>query len=253
MPWPVRRYRRRTSRPGKRRSRISGRRYKSRKYSRMAKPNKGPLLKYTGPGRAPLPDKYFTKVHYQDWVNVASGGITGVSDTVFSGNGAYDPVTGIGGKGCAGFTEFTAIYQQYRVYASKITVVIKSITDVTATGDGVILLIPDRSSVSYTMSTVIDRQATPFSKFGMINRYANGAQPLILKNFRKTKNIYGESDIDDDNYAGAIAGLPTNEWYWHVVAARGDQSSISAAPGYQMIVKITYYIRFEKRKALSAP
>jgi len=228
-------------------------RYRRFKKKFGTKMNRRAQLNYIGPGRAPLPDKYFTKIRYQDWINTASGGVTGVSDVIFSGNGAYDPVTGIGGKGCAGFTELASIYQQYRVYASKIVVHIKSLTDVTATGDGIVMLSPDRSSTSYTMSTMIDRQSTPFVQTGMINRYANGNQPLVMKCFRKTKNIYGESDIDDDNYAASTTGLPTNEWYWHLVIGRGDQSSISAAPGYQAIIKITYYVRFEKRKSLAAP
>lgn len=239
----------RYNRPGKKAYR---RRYRRGKRQKL-RVNRRAQLAYIGPGRAPLPDKYFTKLHYQDWVNVASGGVSGVSDLVFSGNGCYDPVAGIGGKGCAGFTEFAGIYQNYRVYASKIVIKTKSITDVTATGDGIVLLAPDRSSTSYTMSTTIDRQASPFNKVGMINRYANGNMPLIMKCYRKTKNIYGETDIDDDNFSSAVTGLPAAEWYWHVVHARGDQSSISAAPGYQMLVRITYFVRFERRKSLAAP
>ena len=86
----------------------------------------------------------------------------------------------------------------------------------------------------------------------MVNRYVNGGV-TILKQFRKTKEIFGESDIDDDVYAAATNTVPVNQWYWHIIAARGDQSAISAAPGFQFQVKVTYYIRFEKRQGLTAP
>lgn len=225
----------------------------SKKFKGRFRMNHRPKLAYSGPGKAPLPDYYFTKLHYQDWFNYSSSGSSGVGELIFSGNGSYDPYDAIGGIGCSGFTELAAIYQQYRVYASKITVVVKSIVDSTATGDSVFLIIPDRSNSTYSMSDVIARQASPYSKVAMLNRGSNGSQPVTIKQYRKTKHIYGESDIDDDNYASSTTGTPTNEWFWHVLAARGDQSAIAASPGFQAIVKITYYIRFEKRKALSAP
>lgn len=231
------------------------RRRKMRRAKRQGKRRiGGKMISYVGPSNSPLPDFYFTKLHYQDWFNTASSGTGGVYDWVFYGNNAFDPLVGIANKGCAGFTELAAIYQQSRVYASKITVITKSITDVTATGDSMVMVIPDRSATSYTMTTVVDRQATPYAKLKMVNRYANGSSPVTVKNFRKTKDIYGESDIDDDVYASSTTSdTLVNPWYYHVVHARGDQSSISAYPGFQMMVKITYYVRFEKRKSLAAP
>lgn len=240
----------------------SGAKYVRRKRRRLIRKfirkvrryNRGKQLSYVGPSNSPLPDFYFTKLHYQDWFNVASSGSTGVYDWVFYGNNAYDPLVGIANKGCAGFTELASIYAQSRCYASKITVITKSISDATATGDAMCMVIPDRSSTSYSMSTCIDRQASPYSKVKMINRGANGVQPTTIKNFRKTKDIYGESDIDDDVYASSTTSdTLANPWYFHVIHIRGDQNAISAYPGFQMMVKITYYIRFEKRKSLAAP
>lgn len=242
-----------------------GRRAKPRRGRRRMKPgyrwkkksklfnNKRPVLKYNGPGRAPLPDMYMTKITYQDWINAASGGVSGVQDFVFSGNSAYDPYTGVANPGCAAFTELAAIYTNYRVYGSKITVLAKTISDSTATGDCVCLLVPDRSSTSYTMATTISRQAIPYAKMVMLNRLAAGDTPTLIKNFRKTKHMFGETDIDDDVYTSATTTSPASQWYWHLVFARGDQSSISAYPGVQFLLKITYFIRFERRRALSAP
>lgn len=232
------------------------RNYRKRKFSKKYKSkfvNKKPLLRYVGPGRAPLPDMYFTKLHYQDWYNVASGGVTGVNDQVMRGNSPYDPdLSGIG-RGCNGYTELAAIYQNYRVYAAKISVQFKAITDVTATGDYVAMIFIDRSTTAYTMSNVISRQGNPFNVTKMVNRYANGDTPTTLKAYRKTKHIFGESEIDDDAYSSSVSSNPVNSWYFHVIAARGDQSSISAAPGVQMLIRITYYVRFERRQALAAP
>lgn len=226
---------------------------KKLRFRKRFKRHQGAMLKYVGPGRAPLPDKYFTKLSYQNWFNFASGGTTGVLDTIFRGNGAQDPENGLGGIGCNGFTELAGIYQQYRVYASKCEVNVKSISDVTSTGDFMMLLIPDRSPTSYGMSTVIARQGSPFATIKMVIRGGNGNTPTRLKAIRKTKNIFGESDIDDDNYAAATSTVPANEWYWHLVAARQDQSSISAYPGICFSIRITYYIRFERRQSLAAP
>lgn len=150
----------------------------SKKFKGRFRMNHRPKLAYSGPGRAPLPDYYFTKLHYQDWFNYSSSGSSGVGEIIFSGNGAYDPYDAIGGIGCSGFTELAAIYQQYRVYASKITVVVKSIVDSTATGDSVFLIIPDRNNVTYSMSDVIARQASPYSKVAMLNRGSMVVNPL---------------------------------------------------------------------------
>lgn len=214
--------------------------------------NRKPTLMYTGPGRAPLPDKYLTKLSFQQWYNDASSGSTGVLDRVFRGNGAFDPDSAIGGIGCSGFTELAAIYNNYRVYGSKIQVSLKSLADTTALGDFIVTLIPDRSSTAYTMIQATERQISPFAKTKMVNRYVNGGVTR-LSNYRKTNNIFGESDIDDDAYSSLVTSTPANEWFWHVVCARGDQSAISAWPGVQMLVRITYYIRFERRRQLNAP
>lgn len=225
----------------------------SKKFKGRFRMNHRPKLSYSGPGRAPLPDMYFTKLHFQDWYNVASGGITGLNDQVMRGNSPYDPdFTGVG-RGCNGYTELASIYNYYRVYASKISVQFKSIVDTTATGDFVALLFADRSSSTYTMANVTSRQGNPFNVTRLVNRYANGDTPTTLKQYRKTKHIYGESEIDDDAYASTVSSSPANSWFWHVIAARGDQSAISAAPGVQMLIRITYYVRFERRGALAAP
>lgn len=232
-----------------------GKRFMRRNFKRRgAFKNRRAALSYMGPGQAPLPDKYFTKVRYSNWISNPSGGITGVFDNVFRANNVYDPDFTGTGIGVSGFTELASIYSRYRVYASKIRVSIKSLSDTSSTGDGVILLVPDRSFTGYSMATMINRQAIPFAVTGQMNRGVNGNNPLVLKSFRKTKNIYGETDIDDDAYTGTTAGTaPTSEWYWHIVVGRSDQSSISAYPGYEVLVKISYYVRFELRKALTAP
>ena len=155
-PMPYRRRRVTTRRRPSRRNRR--RTYGNRRRRTMR--NRRPLLMYTGPQNSPLPDYYMTKLHYNDWVNIPSTGIIGIADSIISGNGAYDPYVGLGGIGCAGFAELAAIYTQYRVYASKITVVMKAITDVTATGDFIAGLIPDRSGSGYSMSLFIGRQAS---------------------------------------------------------------------------------------------
>lgn len=208
------------------------------------------MITYSGPGRTPLPDFYFTKLRYQDWVNVASGG-AGANDIVYRGNSPRDPLSDSGGIGCPGYDELAAIYQQYRVFGSKIRVSFKGISDATATGDGVLMIIPDRSSTDYTISTMRERQQSPYAQCKMFHRFAD--KSIVMKSFRRTKDIMGEKDLDDDDYASAVTTDPVKQWYWHVIAGRGDQSAISAYPGYQYLIQITYYVRFERRTAIPAP
>lgn len=210
------------------------------------------LISYSGPGHSPLPDFYFTKLRYSDWVNIPSGGTGGMVDIVYRGNNVYDPAFDLGGLGCVGFTQLASIYNQYRVFASKIEVRAKSISDTTATGDSIMMIIPDRSGSDYTMSLMTTRQQSPHAVCKMLHRVADKA--VILKQYRRTKDIMGVKEIDDDNYAAPVTGTaPVDPWYWHVMVARGDQDSLSVYPGYQYFIKITYYVRFEKRTAIPAP
>lgn len=217
----------------------------------IPKINTGPTLRYSGPGPAPFPDKYMTKVRYGNWFNNASAGSTGMIDVIYKGNDIYD----VGGSGdiysVSAFAQFLSLYQQYRVYASKIKVTLKSLADTTALGDAIVYLTPDRSSTSYTMSDVILRQTNPFAKTVMCNRYGNGNNPVHLKAYRKSKNIYGQSNIEEDDFASNFADPPVNAWFWHLCVCRGDKDTGQAYPGFQLLVRITYYIRFEKRKALT--
>lgn len=203
--------------------------------------------------KSPLPDKYFTKLYFTHYYKTVNANSAGIVDWVFRGNGAYDPDESLGGYGCNGFTELAAIYSSYKVYSSKITVTAKSVADTTDLGDSTMVVVPDRSSSDYTMSLFNDRVGMPETKSRMLNRYTNGKSPTTITSYRRTKDIWGEDELDDDQYKSATNDLPGQEWFWHVMFARSDGSAIGQSPSVIFSVKIVYYIEFSTRKALSAP
>lgn len=242
---------------GKRSSYAIKRRQSRKNYTRGKKrviySRRNNQLKFAVHNNQPLPDKYMTKLRFTDFLNVPSSGSSGIVDTILRGNGLYDPEYTWGGRGAAAFTQLAGIYTNYRVYAARVKIQIKSINDTTALGDSIALLLANRGTTPLTMSTAIPLMSTPYSKYCMVNRFANGNSPQTLTLYRRTKDLFGESDIDDDAYSSGTGTTPANEWYIHLAVMRGDQSAISAAPGFQVILSVDYYVRFEKRRDLAAP
>lgn len=174
------------------------------------------MLSFT---KAPIPNRFATKLRYVDWATIDPGvaGIAGVH--VIKANGLYDPdFTGTGHQP-RGFDQFMTMYDHFTVVGAKITVDI-------STGHG--------SSFSPLMFGIaLKDTTTPFTD---ANDYMEGrnvvsrivgatstsgnANTAHLTKFFSTRKFLGRSKpLSDPQLKGNISSDPTELASFHIFVA----------------------------------
>lgn len=247
---PFRRsYRKRTSYRGKRRV-LNARKSRPKNYRRYRKG--GPTI---GRSRSVIvPDEQFMKLKYNGVATmlISAGSI---SNYIWSGNSVYDPDVSGTGHQPMGFDQWSAFYNKYTCFGSKITVEILNISGATAGAQNIqATLMPLASRVATSVpQSVTDINVLyeyPYCQHKEGN-IVGGASRLKFKSYMSTAKIDGVSKQKiaiDDNYTALISADPVNEWKWMIAAQTADQSS---GVTLKAIVTITYYVKMFDRIPLT--
>lgn len=197
------------------------------------------------------PDRYFTKLKYSLNQNIqdASGGSGYNTGLTIVGNNLYDPELNLGGTQPLGFDQLEAMYKNYRVYASKVSVKVHALS-----GGGLTGVQPYYCSIYPYVGTLPNdpnayARATQFPYNKTLTRNAYDSSPII-KQVMSTNKIYGvaKSAVKSENdFQAQVSTGPINEWYWRVCFGQLDLSATSNAR-YIIQVKITYYCEFFNRR-----
>lgn len=217
------------------------RRYKKRvpkkKKRRRSKRNVSNMVVFRGPQI--IPDRIRTKMSYTTAFQVTASGLT---DTLFRGNGAFDPEYAVGGGQPQGFDQLATLYGRYIVRSSAIRA--RCVNRASTIVERLVVL-PSTSATAITSAN--DAVDSPYSKERLISGNA-GMNLGTVSSYQTTKSIRGIiGPLVDDELEALTSANPVKEWYWHVVASAFDGSSPTAI---DLEVKITYYIDFFKRRAL---
>jgi hypothetical protein len=172
-----------------------------------------------------LPDRYRTNLRY--WKSLTfSLAASNVASVRFRPSSAFDVDPTLGGTVMSGFTELSALYNSYRVLASKITV---QATNTSSVQPIELMVVPFNQDVGATPAAglILSFKEQPYSKFRLIP--LSGGPVATIKSTMSTEKIYGSKmALFDDNFSALVSANPVNNWYWsigvYVLGALAGQS-----------------------------
>jgi len=224
----------------KRSTRRPRRRVARRKIRRVAR-KKAPIRTMAWNGQ-PFPREMNTTFTYATSVvlNATAGA---VASQLFSSNSLYDPdVTGGGAQPrffdtLVGANATSAPYNNYRVYASKITVEAITTTDsISARG---FMGVGFFSSAGTPATTIQEMRERRDYKTRFMGIYTGGRELVRMTRKGANKYLWGIKDMkDDDETAAAYNANPVKAGRWAISYGTFDASSTAVI---RLLVKITYY------------
>lgn len=198
------------------------------------------------PGPLGIADQTLVALKYSQQITILS--VAGALGTaVFSGNSCFDPdVTGTGHQPYF-FDQWTAFYADYTTLGSRIKV---TPVDTVPTPSGkVITVVPSDGKAAFG-GTDIDRIVEqPYAKTKM---YQASSNMLSITSYMSTGKIYGlrKDRVNTDSIFIASTGAsPVGEWYWHVGM---NPCATSSNASVELLVEITYYVKFSSRNRPSS-
>lgn len=213
--------------------------YKRKRFNRKryhSRINRSLTTRMKGQG---LSDSMFVKLTYCDDVAI-TGGVLAYMSYIYRGNSLYDPdLTGVGHQPLY-FDQYINLYARYRVLGSKIQI------DVINSNGG--------SALFYVVEPNTD--ISSITDIATLYEQARSGAPKIvpiaqrvasrMKKYASTRKIMGlvKSQVFDDDFAGTSGSNPIQLWYWNLLFASTDQTTV---PSGRFIIKITYFCQFYDR------
>lgn len=190
-----------------------------------------------------FPDAMMTKLNYVTYDTLS--GTSGVIDyNTYAGNSVYDPdVTG-GGHQPNAFDEYATLYYKYRVHGCKITVTGSNLVDTVTTVMGL-----QASTTNTYPAGYPEALEQPRTISAIIAGKEGQGNVKKLKMYMSTKTMFGEKNINDEDYSAAVTTNPSKLFYFKLFA---QASNIASTWQIQANVKLTYYVEFFDRKLLAA-
>lgn len=169
----------------------------------------------------------------------------GYGEYSWHANSTYDPdLTGTGGQP-TGHDQYYGFYGRGTVVASKIKV---EFVNTSATAHFKVGISPT-TEPNFTPSTETPND-WPGARSTTIGPYVGGAGSKTLVAFYRTSTIFGISsrEIKDNSalYSEPVGSVVATPWYWLVWALPADATAV-AASAIEIMVEITYYVRFFDR------
>lgn len=162
---------------------------------------------------------------------------------VFRGNSCFDPdYTGVGSQP-AGFDSYAALYGNYRVHGSKITVAAISWATSAHQAAGCISITPSRDAGEGALTTAaaLVKQNEKHAFFGP----ASGSRQIAtVKHKAITSTTYGVKDLSDSGFAAVFTNSPNLEWYWDINMTLLDGTSTFTSYPIIIQVNILYDVEF---------
>lgn len=192
-----------------------------------------------------IADKTMVKLKYTTAISLTSAGL--IAHHIYRGNSLFDPDLSGGGFQPAGFDQWAAFYNRYRVHASSILV--KARDNQTSDGNpfNMLLIMPKNDTTPET--NYVDAACEPYAKKRFLPTKDAG-YPLTVKHYMTTRKIRGISKAaaEDQDYQASISANPLREWYWHIYAQNVNASVVSQ--DVKVYIELTYYCTFMDRRPL---
>lgn len=174
------------------------------------------MLSFT---KAPIPNKFATKLRYVDWATLDPGAGGSAAVHVVKSNGCYDPnFTGVGHQP-RGFDQFMSLYDHFCVIGAKITV------DVT-TGYGsafaplmVGVALKDTTTAYTNANDYMEGRNVVSRIIGGTSISGNANTAHFTKTFSTRKFLGRSHPLSDPQLKGNISSDPTELASFHIFAA----------------------------------
>jgi len=229
--------------PAKRYARRSNTRrsYKSRRYpSRRKRSNY--KAKIT---RALAPWQHLVKHRWSAQEGFTVPAITTV-DKLFRANSIFEPDPLIATHPAMGFDQWRAIYDEYTVIGSKITVKIFAI-DVEEICTWALTTLSESTAVT-NMSENIEQNGTRTTMVGM----EQGGKPFSVLTSRYSAKKWTKSKVMSNEELDCVGNnLPAEQFYYHLIAQNGHTEGANFQ--IQMLIEYTVIWREPVRMAPSVP
>lgn len=180
-----------------------------------------------------FPNNIITKLRYCDSFNLTcTSGARALN--VFAANGIFDPdITGVGHQPMWR-DNYAAIYDQYMVIGSKITVKFANTSTTVPALCGVVG--DDDTSISANVDSLMELNNSVHS----LASCAGGNVVTLTQTFEPMK-MFGVNAKDDGTIATSITANPTEIWCFGVWVASADQASTCTV---SVSVEIDYTVKF---------
>lgn len=189
-------------------------------------------------GPQAIKDQYVCKLVYCETLKRSPA--SAIDNYLFRGNSVYDPnQSGVGSQPYY-FDSIAQLYQQYRVTGSKLEVELVN----TAAVPAMATLFPANETISVT--DIDDWAGNRYSKSRVMAPSSGSPNMARLSTYATTAAMYGVSANivkSEKDYSAAVTTNPTNQWNWHIIVGSMDKATNIT---YEMRVKVTYYVKFEK-------
>lgn len=199
-------------------------------------------------GKALFPNEVFVRLKYADTFNVQSA-VASLSHHAIRGNGMFDPDQSLGGHQPRGYDQYAAIYNNYMVYASKVSYVIANSDSTTAKG----IVLHQTSQAPATVAFPYHNTELPYhmGPKHLLGPTNEGYHDVKLKGYMTTKRIYGDKDLEEDEFGAPISTVPIKQWY-HVLSWSNYEVVFPASYNLEISLKVTYFAKFFDRKQVVA-
>lgn len=193
-----------------------------------------------------LPDSVKVKLSDVYTDNVS----TTTSDTFFefAMNGCYDPYLGIGGGQPQGFDQWMAMYKNFRVHSSAISVYYNN--ELTS-GVTQVSIVPNFGSDN-TLRTYFNPSQLQYCKYRRFTSEAGGKGSGTVSHYMSVGKISGNKTAykNSEDFWGNSVSNPNGDGLcvWYVLVQ--DPINAGLSLNGQILVKLTYYVEFFGRKAL---
>lgn len=153
-------------------------------------------------------------LRFHKWLNINNAGLQ-AANVRFEPTYAYDVDPTVASTAMPGFTEYGAIYLQYRVRAARIKCMFSNTEAFTMTC--YVTPVNTDPGANYIASTAQQYESSRLSKSECIGPLT-GNGICDLQDYQSTAGFGGARDTQTaDLYCGSTAGsAPNNNWYWTV-------------------------------------
>lgn len=180
-------------------------------------------------GAAYMPNMFYTKFVYQQDNYDFSTGVASYADRYFRGNSLYDPDGTGAGRTVTGHAEMGAIYTNYRVLASRITV---EWYGVTFTQKGIKCHVFPRRDAAIGAGVQNEINTQPNQAACLVTEMEPKGKTV---HYTTTGPLFGVSNANDIDFGAAFGANPNIQWYWLVAVTSGPGDVVKAT------ITIEYY------------
>lgn len=223
-------------------------RFLRRKFRKFHKSRRASVRTFPVPGII-VPDRLRMKLWFDYTASVAQP--AQFVQWKFSGNNLYDPLANTSNKSATGLAQWSAFFNNYRTFGSKIRVTFNN----TSSAQTVVIGVNPTATSGGFPTSIQDMIDRPYSKYKYLGT-SGGQQKGTITSYMSSAKIFGNKNVA----VGIRPGydFPTTQnpdatkalsWAWAVSIGTLDGTTNVSA---QLVGRITFYVEFFNRKGITA-